>query len=158
MINLLTPVTISFDDNYVYIKYQGDEIMDYVVDKNKFEENTGVTISNTELPIPAYCIALSAYAESITSNANVIEVNMGTTLSCGNVIDNLFLSLKSKIDNQILIIDFDGITEVSENFCKQYMQYLLTTKNKVITINQDINVSNIFSEYVLGAIEIQELK
>lgn len=154
---LLTPMEISFNENYVFINYMGENKMGYQVEKNKFELETGLTISNIELPIPAYLITLSAYAAS-NEFENGLSANLGTTLSCGNVIDNLFLSLKSKIDNVVLIVDFDGITEVSENFCKQYLQYLLTTKNKVITINQNINVSNTFSSYILSNIEIQELE
>lgn len=153
---MLTPVEISFNDNFVFINYQGGN-MEYKVTKNNFEQQTGLTVSNIETPIPAYLISLSAYADS-NDIENSLAANMGETLSCGNVVDNLFLSLKSKIDNVILIIDFDGITEVSENFCKQYMQYLLTTKNKVITINQSVNVSNIFGAYILDNIDVQELK
>lgn len=154
---MITPVEISFNENYVLISYIGENDMTIQVTKNKFEKETGITISNIEMPIPAYLISLSAYAES-NEMENSIQGNLGKTLSCGNVIDNLFLSLKLKIDEVILIVDFDGITEVSENFCKQYLQYLLTTKNKVITINQNIDVSNIFGSYVLNNIELQELE
>lgn len=157
MIKLLKPVDVNFDNNYVYITFKGDSTMTYTIEKNKFEENTGLTVSNIEFPVPVYLISLSSYAESAEYDESIV-ISGNTTFSCGNIIDNLFLALKSKIDNVILIIDFDGITEVSDNFCKQYLQYLLTTKNKVITINQDINVTNIFAHYVIQNIELQELE
>ena len=154
---LLTPMIVNFDSNYVYISFQGDETLAYTVERNKFETATGLTVSNISSPVPVYLIALSNEAES-ASYPNALVGTSGTTLSCGSVINNLFLALKSRVDNIIVIIDFDKITEVSEHFCAEYMKYLLTTKNKVITINQGINVSNTFASYVLNNIELQELE
>ena len=148
---------INFDNNYVCIDFKGDETIKYTIEKNKFELETGLTVNNIATPIPAYLISLSSYAESANMENSIVATS-NTTLSCGSVIDNIFLALKTKIDNVIIIVDFAGITEVSDNFCKQYLQYLLTTNNKLVTINLDINVTNIFSHYVLENIELQELE
>lgn len=157
MIKLLTPANITFDNNYVYVSFEGDDTITYTVEKNKFEKETGLTISNLKMPVPVYLISLSRFATSSEEENSIIATG-NTELNCGDIIDNLFLSLETKLENVIFVIDFDGIDKVTENFCKHYMQYLLTTKNKVITINQSINVSNIFGYYVLGNIELQELE
>lgn len=148
---------ISFDNRFVYIRFEGGNNVAFQVDRNKFETESGLTISNIDFPVPVYLVSLSSAADSANFEGSIVGTS-GTTLECGNVIENLFATLKSQVDNVILIVDFDKITNVSENFCKLYMQYLLTTNNKVITINQNIDVSNVFSNYVLSNIEIKELE
>lgn len=133
--NILQPLILIADDNYVEYRLQEDDTLVYKTQINYFEEKSGVTIQNIEYPVPGYYINLNK--------------QFGQTLKCGNIIATFFTVLKSKIDNVLLIIDFNGIEEVSSNFCSEYYKYLLTTKNKVITINQNINVSNIFADFVL---------
>lgn len=157
MIKLLTPAIINFDNNYVYIRFEGDDTIEYTVERNKFEKETGLTISNISAPIPVYLISLSQYAVSADFDESIVVTNK-KELNCGDIVDNLFLALQTKIDNVILVVDFEGVDKISENFCKQYLQYLLTTKNKVISINQSTNVSNMFGYYVLQNVEIQELE
>lgn len=154
---MLTPAIINFDNNYVYIRFEGDDTIEYTVERNKFEEETGLTISNISTPIPVYLISLSQYAVSADFDESIVVTNK-KELNCGDIVDNLFLALQTKIDNVILVVDFEGVDKISENFCKQYLQYLLTTKNKVISINQSTNVSNMFGYYVLQNVEIQELE
>ena len=54
-----------------------------------------------------------------------------------------------------IAFDFDGVLEVSQNFVDVYTKYLLETKNKVITINQNNDVSNAFGEYTYDIFDIQ---
>lgn len=150
----IRPLVIEFDSNYVYIQYQGEKYMQF--DINSFEENTGLTVQNIRFPVPAYVIALCDQAKSASLD-NVIVMGSNTTLSCGNVIENLFESIRTQIDNQILIIDFDGIEEISSNFAQSYTQYLLNTKNKVISVNQNWFVHMMLSGFIIHNINIQAL-
>lgn len=133
--DFLKPLILIADSNYVEYRLQEDDTLVYKTQINYFNKNNGVTIQNIEYPVPGYYINLNT--------------QFGSTLKCGNIITSFFTLLKSKIDNVLLIVDFDGIEEVSDSFCSEYYKYLLTTKNKVITINQNVNVSNIFANFVL---------
>lgn len=153
-INTIQGDIVKINNNDVYITYQGEEYMQY--DINDFEENTGLTVQNIKFPVPAYVVALSSEAQSAAIE-NVIVAGSNTTLSCGNVIENLLESLKKQIDNQIIIIDFDGIEEVSSSFAQSYTQYLLNTKNKIISINQNYYVHSILSQFALYNVDIQPI-
>lgn len=132
---ILTPLDVIMNDNYIEYRLQESDKVIYKNNINAFIEKDGVTVQNIEYPVPAYYVNLySIY---------------GKTLKCGNIINTFFAALKSKVDNSLIIIDFEEVEEVSDSFCSQYYKHLLTTKNKIITINQNINVSNIFAEFVL---------
>ena len=123
------------NNNYIEYRLQEDDKLIYKNNINAFIEEDGVTIQNIEYPVPAYYV-------------NLYDV-YGKTLKCGNIINTFFTALKSQVDNSLIIMDFENIEEISDSFCSQYYKHLLTTKNKIITINQNINVSNIFAEFVL---------
>ena len=124
------------DNNKIRYRFLEEDSLIQKSEINHIEEKDAITLQNIEYPIPAYYVNLYSL--------------FGDTINCGNVINTFFTLLKSKIDNVVLVIDFIGIKEVSENFCSHYYKYLLITKNKVITINEAINVSNIFAEFVLN--------
>lgn len=132
---ILIPLNVVMDGNYIEYRLQEDAKLVYRNNINAFLENDGVTVQNIEYPVPGYYI-------------NLYNV-YGETLKCGNIINTFFTALKSTVDNALIIIDFKDVKEISDSFCAQYYKHLLTTKNKIITINQDINVSNIFAEFVL---------
>jgi len=137
----MIPLQYTFDNDFIYFQYLEGDNMVYKAKKNIFVENSGLTIENPKDEIPAYLINMSDF---------------GTSLLCGNVLNNILVILtQNDIDGIILIIDFDGILEVSENFVKEYTKYLLQTKNKVITINQNTEVSNAFGEYTYSIFDIQ---
>ena len=68
---MLIPTEIEFKDNFMIIQYKGDSIVQTI---NTFQKNTGVTISNPQFDIPAYVLQLKLF---------------GTSLICGNIIENL---------------------------------------------------------------------
>lgn len=131
---ILQSIVLVADANYIEYRLQEDDTLVYKTQINYFEENSGMTINNVTYPVQGYYIYL--------------QNTFGKTLKCGNIIDNFFTMLKSKVENTLIIIDFDGIQEVSDNFCSEYCKHLLSTNNKIITINQDINISNIFANFV----------
>lgn len=141
---MLTPINIDFEDNFILFRYEGSDDIIHKTKTNLFEENTGLTISNPDFNIPAYMIMLSNY---------------GTSIMCGHIIDNIIGYLKnSDLENILLIVDFSGVVDVSESFCEQYIRFLLSTKSKVISINQNTNINNTFSQYVETIIDIQEVE
>ena len=133
----LTPTKVIVDENDIQFKVGDDKVV-YETDVNAFLVNTGLTIQNIDLTL------LEGYYLQLSS--------LGKTFSCGNLLDNIFLSLKIEEDNILLIIDFDGVEEVSESFFKSYTKFLLETSNKVITINMDTAISNAFSDFILERI------
>lgn len=137
----------DFDFNligeYIHIQFLGDGSIAFEGKQNIFNTNTGLTIQNPQSKIPVYYIQI---------------VTFGSSLLCGNIIDNINAALLANdLNNIILVIDFEGVKEVNQSFCEEYLKYLLITKNKIITINQNIEVSNIFAQYVINNIETQEL-
>lgn len=137
---MLIPTEIEFKDNFMIIQYKGDSIVQTI---NTFQKNTGVTISNPQFDIPAYVLQLKLF---------------GTNLICGNVIENLVGYLKATdLEEIVLIIDFDEVIDVSTNFLEEYTKFLLSTKSKVLSINQNTNIINAFSDYVISIIDIQDV-
>ena len=128
---------LLLDSNNFKLRFEEDE--DVTTEINALVENSGVTLQNVEYPIPAYYL--------------ILKDNFGETLKCGNVINTFFTAIKEQIKNSIILIDFDGVYEVSDNFCAQYCKYILNTNNKILTINQNINVSNIFANFILTNID-----
>ena len=138
----LIPLKYTFDNEIIIFQYlDGDNVV-YKNKKNRFIKESGLTISNPHPPIPAYMVRLSE--------------EFGDRLLCGNVINNILILLaQNDVDGIILLIDFDGVLEVSQNFVDAYTKYLLETKNKVITTNQNNDVSNAFGEYTYDIFDIQ---
>ena len=140
----LIPVDIDTKDNFIVFRYEGSDDIIYKTKRNSFEENTGLTILNPDFNIPAYVIGLSEF---------------GTSIMCGHIIDNIIGYLKnSDLENILLIVDFSGVVEISESFSEEYIKFILSTKSKVISINQNTNISNAISEYVESIIDIQEVE
>lgn len=141
MTNKIISIKLIGDNNYIDFQFDDGENM--VGEINEIIEESGITLENIEYPISAYYIHL--------------ESNFGKTLKCGNIISTFFTALKSRVNNSIIVVDFDNIEEVSENFCAQYYKYILNTNNKIITINQNIDVSNIVANFILLNIDILEM-
>lgn len=143
MRRLIEPININVQDNFIIFKYQGDDSITYKLQKNFFEENTGLTIANPDVDIPAYVVQLGSY---------------GPHLICGHIIDNVVGFLKNaNLENILLIIDFDGVLDVSENFAEQYIKFILSTKSKTISINQNTNINNTISQHVIDIIDINSV-
>lgn len=138
---MIKKLNYNLDNEFIYFHFSGDNDMVYKVKKNIFKKDTGLTIENPQNDIPAYLIEMS---------------NFGESLMCGNVFNNLAAVLsQNDLDGVILLVDFSNVIEVSSNFCESYVKYLLTTKNKVITLNQNVDVSNQFGEYAYSIFDIQ---
>ena len=116
--------------------------MIYKTKKNLIIKNEGIVVKNPQTDIPAYVVNLNVY---------------GKELLCGNIIENLTAMLKlHDIDDVVLIIDFDGVDEISEHFCESYFKFLLESKCKITTLNMGLDVSNIFASYVYDVISVRE--
>ena len=112
------------------------ETMEYI-DVNSFVKDTGVTVRNVSFPIKGYFVRLK---------------NLGDTFICGNILTNFFVELKKEINDDLIIIDFDGVEEISENFLKNYTKILLESSNKIITINMNTSLSNDFARFIENSI------
>ena len=133
---------VFLSDNLIIFRYIGDDDIVYQTQKNQFIKNSGLTIKNPSEDIPVYLFPLNQW---------------GSSLICGNLIENLNARLKQlELENIILIMDFDGIKEISENFCEQYFKFLLTTVSKVININQNTSINNTFVNYIDKVVDYQE--
>lgn len=132
---MLEQVNVYGNNNYIEYRLQESDELVYKKQINSIIEDSGATMQNIEYPFPTYYIHL--------------QNNFGETLDCGNIINTFFNALKAQVDGTVIIIDFDGIIEISNNFCAQYCKYLLTTKNKIININQNTDVTNIFGQFIL---------
>ena len=140
---MLKTVEVELEDNFILFRYEGSDNIIYKTQKNSFQKETGLTISNPDINIPAYVIQLSTY---------------GTSIMCGHIIDNIIGYLKNaELENIFLIIDFQDVVEISESFSEQYIKFLLSTKSKVISINQNTNINNAISQYIKSIIDIQEV-
>lgn len=136
-----SPINIKNDDIQLQIQV---EDMVLKTDINSFIDDSAVSIQNVSFPITSnfYYIKLSEYSK---------------TFSCGNVVENLFFNIKKDLDNELLVFDFDGVEEISDNFYKSYTKLLLETSHKIITINMNTNLSNQFSNFINSNIfEVEE--
>lgn len=141
---MIQPIKVDFEENFILFRYIGDDKLIYKTQKNSFQENTGLTISNPDINIPAYVLQLS---------------NFGTSIICGHIIDNIVGYLKNaELENILLIIDFQDVVEISENFAEQYLKFLLSTKSKVLSIHTNTNINNALSAYIESIIDIQEVE
>ena len=136
MILQTTKVIVNNENEINFII--GDGTVIYKTDVNSFQEDAGLVINNVDFnsidPLLAgYYVQLSI---------------IGKQLSCGNIISNIETQIKKDIDNSLLIMDFDEVTEVSNNFLESYTKFLLQTKCKVISINMNTEVAKGFSNFV----------
>ena len=139
---LLKHIKVDFKNNLIIFKYQGSDDIIYKTQKNQFIENSGLTIKNPEVGIKAYLLPLNEW---------------GSSLICGHIIDNIAgLLQKNKLENIILFVDFNGITQISKSFCEEYFKFMLTTPSKVININMNTNINNTFVSYIDSVVEYQE--
>ena len=112
MIEPVQAMQVTLKDNFIIFSYQGSDNITYQAQKNLFKEKTGLTIENVGSDVPAYGLLLKQF---------------GSELVCGHIIDNVIGYLKgAELENIVLIIDFDGITNISKSFCEQYFKFLLT--------------------------------
>lgn len=141
---MIRPIKVDFEENFILFRYIGDDNVIYKTQKNSFQEDTGLTISNPDINIPAYVLRLSNY---------------GTSIICGHIIDNIIGYLKNaELENILLIMDFQDVIEISENFAEQYLKFLLSTKSKVLSIHTNTNINNVLSAYIESIIDIQEVE
>lgn len=120
----------------IQIKIQGSDYMVYKTDINTLAAETGMTVKNISFPIEdVYIVQIS---------------NIGKNFECGKIIENIFTVLKQEIDNQIIIADFNEVETISEEFSESWAKVLLSTNNKIIPINMNINIMKTFSMFVEG--------
>lgn len=130
-------IPTKIDINKFNIRFKlGDGLIIYETEVNSFLENTGLTIQNSYFPLQSDKINYINLAEA------------GTTFNCGNALTNLFLVLKKEFKNEIVILDFLNVEEVSNHFLEKYTKFLLETSNKVIAINVPIDIANSFDNYI----------
>lgn len=141
---MLEPIIIEMQDNFINFKYVGSDNIIAKTKRNLFEEESGLVILNPDINIPAYLLSLSQF---------------GTNIDCGHIIDNIVGYLKNaEMENILLVIDFEGVIDISESFAEQYVKFLLSTKSKVLSINQNTNINIAISSYIESIIDIQEMK
>ena len=134
---------VHLTQDLIQFRYIGSDKIIYETQTNQFLENTGLTIKNPSINIPVYGIELNEW---------------GSSLLCGHIIDNINgRLLEAGLNNIILIIDFNGIAEISQSFCEQYFKFLLTTPSKIININMNTSINNTFAEYIGSIVEYQEI-
>ena len=136
----MIPVEIVLNEKDIIFR-TGDDKVAYKSDINSFIADSGVTIKNIVFPI---------------ESSKVYYLPLGSlnkTFVCGNLFSNIMLELERVEEkNRIVIIDFDGVDEVSAAFLSTYTKFLLETSDKVITINMNMAISNDFGSYVISNI------
>lgn len=137
----MIPVNVTIKNNDIIFR-TGDDKVVYKSDINSFVADSGVTIKNIVFPIKSskiYYLPLGS---------------LNKTFVCGNLFSNIMLELERVEEkNRIVIIDFDGVDEVSAAFLSTYTKFLLETSDKVITINMNMAISNDFGSYVISNIK-----
>ena len=130
----MQPIIIEKNKSQITSTMGFDEVV-YDGDVNKLVENSGLTVKNIIFPI--------------TNSFYIKLADVGSSFVCGNIIQNLNLELKkNNINNSIIVIDFEGIEKLSENFYRTYAKILLETSNKIITINMNTQITNEFGFFV----------
>ena len=136
----MIPVNVTIKNNDIIFR-TGDDKVVYKSDINSFIADSGVTIKNIVFPI---------------ESSKVYYLPLGSlnkTFVCGNLFSNIMLELERVEEkNRIVIIDFNGVDEVSAAFLSTYTKFLLETSDKVITINMNMAISNDFGSYVISNI------
>ena len=147
----LTPVKVVIDETKIQLKI-GDDTVVYETDVNAFEANAGVVVRNVELSLirnSVYFLSLEEISKEISVNqTGLSEIDTKKTIACGNIFDHMILSMNQEYENILLVIDFSNIDEVNESFLESYIRFLLSTENKVLSINMNISISKQFSLFV----------
>ena len=65
-----------------------------------------------------------------------------TSLICPNFIQKIKELLDVEIDKAVILIDFTGIDEISAQFAEDYIEFMITEKHKILSINTNISVQN----------------
>lgn len=65
-----------------------------------------------------------------------------TSLICPNFIQKIKELLDVEIDKAVILIDFSGIDEISAQFAEDYIEFMITEKHKILSINTNISVQN----------------
>jgi len=137
----MIPILLDKKNNNIIFKTEIEDMV-YKTDINSFIEESGVTIQNISFPIEGYYVNLGDISKKFI---------------CGNIMENFFIELKKNdVVNSLLVINFDGVTELSESFFKSYTKILLETSNKIITINMNTELSNSFANFILTNIQEPE--
>ena len=135
-------MNVSFNEDKIEFRI-GDGTVVYTTDVNAFEENSGLTIKNVDF---------NANLEGYYLNLGVLS----NSFVCGNIIDNLAMEIKSEYENVLLIVDFEGVEELSNSFFVSYTKFLLQSSNKIITINMNTALTNEFSNFIKTNIKESE--
>jgi hypothetical protein len=117
----------------------------YSSKKNEVKENTGITIESAEYG------TCNAYILSLKDNIGIVQDKNDSliTLNCGRLVDLIFEDIfKQQKDYSVFIVDFDGITSVTEDFLEKYLLYYLESKFKILNVNMSLIVEAAWSSVV----------
>ena len=147
----LTPVKVHINEDKVQLRI-GDGTVVYETDVNSFEANSGVVVRNVELSTirdSVYFLPLEVISRGVEVNeTGYEEIDTKKTIACGNIFDQLVLTINQDYANILIVVDFKNINEVTESFLESYIRFLLSTENKVLSINMNITISTQFSMVV----------
>ena len=79
-----------------------------------------------------------------------------TSLVCPNFIQKIKELLDVEIDKAVILIDFDGIEEVSAQFAEDYIEFIITEKHKILSINKNISVQNQLNYAIINYFTYEE--
>ena len=83
--------------------------------------------------------------------------NLGvTSLVCPNFIQKIKELLDVEIDKAVILIDFDGIEEISAQFAEDYIEFMITEKHKILSINKNISVQNQLNYAIINYFTYEE--
>lgn len=134
---MIIPVNVTIIDDDIIFR-TGDDKVVYTTEVNTFVENSGLTIKNVILPLSSSKVYYSKLSD------------VSQNYICGNGFKTNMLEIKKELNTDgILILDFADVEEVSVSFLSTYTKFLLESSNKIITINMSIEISNMFSTYIL---------
>ena len=134
-----TLININTDD-MSFIMKEDETQSTYQTKPNQYVENSGVTIQNVIFPF---------FTENEDDTYILKVSDFGTNFECGKIIENLFLMLNQSIKNKVIIIDFDEVVSVSEEFSESLTKIILETTNKIIPINMSIRMTKTFGQFIL---------
>lgn len=79
-----------------------------------------------------------------------------TSLICPNFIQKIKELLDVEIDKAVILIDFDGIEEISAQFAEDYIEFIITEKHKILSINKNISVQNQLNYAIINYFTYEE--
>lgn len=79
-----------------------------------------------------------------------------TSLVCPNFIQKIKELLDVEIDKAVILIDFDGIEEISAQFAEDYIEFIITEKHKILSINKNISVQNQLNYAIINYFTYEE--